>query len=501
MLWGIAARVCPECGKPFTVSERRFAARKAVFGCPACGTEYVGKGEDGLPEPREFACVGCGSRLGVDAMVVRPAAGARGRVEIEPIAWSSRGRLGFFRGWFGTVVEVWSSPASAARSIPRGAGWDDALLFGMVTWIISGVVGLWGVGGAVVLMFAVGVLVASAVGTRGGVVFGVLAALICVFVAVALVWVGLAVAGLAAHGVLRLTGRTRLGARGTMDAVGYSSAVALLSAAPCFGSYLVLIAVLTQCVFACVMLRARQGVAWWRGALAVAPVAALSLGSVLGPFVVAQRSMRTMHAGGWQPPVPLRSVGISGALRVSRALEAHRRSSRSELQHGYELVESGRLDAAMFVEEQLRHSGSGRTTLTPGIERVLKERWEAQRSTMPAHVIAHRVGQFVFTHHGIDPASQEQRLWVVVWAPSPVSVDVLGTPRRAAGVFDGSMVAVTRAGMPEEISPQSMSFQLEFQNALRAKEGLPALPDPFTVLEGSPAVAGGTGLGGGGSSP
>lgn len=490
-LWGIVARLCPECGQPFKVSERVFVPKMVVFSCPGCATRYVGTSEDGLPEPSAFACAGCSAALTVDDLVLRPADGVRGRVEIDPTPWCERKRLGHWRAWFRTVLGVWARPGTAVLGTPRDGPMFEALWFGAWTWVVASLVGIWGISALIIAGIFAGAVAASAVGSDWGLILGIVTSIGGVLVMALPFWVVLFFAGCIAHGLLRVTGDTRHGLKGTMDATGYSSAIALLSAIPCLGIYFVPVAVVVQCVFGAIMLSSRQRVAWWRSSLAVAPVVALTMLIVMAPAMLAPFASRfaprfvpNMTA---QTPA-LRLVGVS---ILWSELVRQRISGGPEVAHGVELIGTGPITAEMFVEEQLQHSGSGAGVLLPVIERELRTRWEAQRLAMPADVIAHRVGQYVFTHHGIDPNSTENDLWVVVSAPVPVSTDLLGGPNYAVpGVFDGSMIAMTRAGSPVFVDPTSAAAQLQFQNALRVKEGLPPLPDPFTILEGKPAVAG-----------
>lgn len=492
MLLGIRARVCPECGKAFRVSERRFAPRKAVFCCPGCDAGYVGTGEEGHPEPCEFACAQCGAPLTLDEMIVRRAKGARGRVEIEPIAWHARERLGFFRAWSRTAWSVWSSPIDAARSMPTRAGWLEALWFGLVTWVIASLTGLWGVIGLVLMSFGLMAL-ASGPPPGGVLVFILLMGLFGLCVTVALAWFLLALSGLVMHAALAVTGRTQHGVRGTMEVMGYASAAALLSAPPCLGAYIAPLALVLQGVFAGVMLCVRQRVACWRAVIALAPIGvAIVLIMTWGSVAPAHSLMRMSTRA--------RTGAVTSALghetlRAMWELERYERTRGGPAAHGADLMRMGYFRPEDFVGAQMRHSGMNPHRVLPAHEsQALRTRWEAQALAMPSDVVAHRVGQFVFVHHGVSAAQASLGVWEVITAPDPVSEDILGTmPNPKTGVFDGRVLVVKRGQRWwTEIAAVDVASELVAQNALRAKEGLAPIPDPFTVLEGSPAMAGGS---------
>ena len=104
------------------------------------------------------------------------------------------------------------------------------------------------------------------------------------------------------------------------------------------------------------------------------------------------------------------------------------------------------------------------------------------RSVRPADVVAHRVGDFVFTYHGMDFSASDPGLWTVIlsFAPDSSAAQVAQRAQQTywAGLLDGTVV---------EFPAADLSAELATQNALRAGEGLPALPDPATVTHVAPA--------------
>ncbi|VAX38816.1 hypothetical protein MNBD_PLANCTO03-2165, partial [hydrothermal vent metagenome] len=74
-LWKIAARQCPSCDRPFKPSDFRFRPETVRFCCPHCSQGYLGRGADGFPDPRRFACVFCDRVIDIDEMVLEVAQG------------------------------------------------------------------------------------------------------------------------------------------------------------------------------------------------------------------------------------------------------------------------------------------------------------------------------------------------------------------------------------------------------------------------------------------
>jgi hypothetical protein len=103
-------------------------------------------------------------------------------------------------------------------------------------------------------------------------------------------------------------------------------------------------------------------------------------------------------------------------------------------------------------------------------------------AALPADVVAHRVGDFVFTYHGAVLDERASRLWVVVMCPDPDNsrVPIAMTPV-TVGMSDGSL---------SHITPARLAPALNQQNQLRRDIGLPPLPDPRSVTHDAPPTAG-----------
>ncbi|MDY7107634.1 MAG: hypothetical protein SYC29_03265 [Planctomycetota bacterium] len=101
-------------------------------------------------------------------------------------------------------------------------------------------------------------------------------------------------------------------------------------------------------------------------------------------------------------------------------------------------------------------------------------------AALPEGVIAHRLGDFVFTHHGLDLAAADPDLWLVLLWPDPASNPPPATGERiCVGLADGTV---------EAIAAERFAAALARQNRLRAACGLAPLPDPAIITHDAPAV-------------
>jgi hypothetical protein len=95
--------------------------------------------------------------------------------------------------------------------------------------------------------------------------------------------------------------------------------------------------------------------------------------------------------------------------------------------------------------------------------------------------VGHRLGDFVFTHHGIDLDSPDPDLWLVIMSADPaVNTPPAPEDELAVGRADGTVQVITAA---------SFDAGLGRQNDLRAKYGLRPLPPPASVTHAKPALA------------
>lgn len=102
-------------------------------------------------------------------------------------------------------------------------------------------------------------------------------------------------------------------------------------------------------------------------------------------------------------------------------------------------------------------------------------------AALPPRTIAHRMGDYVFTYHGLDLQSPDPDLWLVIRSYDPdCNAPATSTDTLIVGQADGRVVIIKGADFPNALARQ---------NALRASLGLAPLPDPATVTHDAPAVA------------
>ncbi len=478
-LWNLPARTCPECGAPFLPSQFDFVKNSVRFMCPHCGQAYYGTGDRGHLVPPEFDCVSCRARVSMDEMVLLPTEGVgEDRTRPDRLPWAERTSRGFLRAWLSTIWMTLTRPTSlmrAARDTPTGAAWSFAI-FTLSAVVLAGTIPF--------IAFA---MLAPGPGFFG---FAFVAGTFLLLAGGAIV--ALAVWGLLAHAALRITGPTRGTIGRTYVALGFASGATVIAAIPCLGFYIAMLIVpIWWGIVAILMLAESQRVAIWRAAIAglIAPVlfyaalAALSLGAV-SAATTAMTAARTAAA-------TVQPVGMvqSATTAVVRYASAHNGRGPT---HAAELLAAGSLTRANLIATSVTGSkGSdvpiARKSLDDFFLMGPDERAaEAQAAvtSMPDGVIAHRLGDLVFTHHGIDMSNPDPRLWIVIFSPNPgaagpIRGDVIGTSF-PVGTADGRVTAV--------FLPQ-YARDLAEQNDVRAELGLAPLPDPLTVTHEKPAVA------------
>jgi hypothetical protein len=110
----------------------------------------------------------------------------------------------------------------------------------------------------------------------------------------------------------------------------------------------------------------------------------------------------------------------------------------------------------------------------PRQEEIIRSVVEA----LPDGIVAHRLGDFIFTYHGLDLAAADPKLWLLILRP-----DSKGRAAPASG--DRLWVGFVDGGV-NGIGAERFAAALVKQNALRATFDLPPIPDPATVTRESP---------------
>lgn len=485
-LWNLTARECPECGSPFAPSEEEFRPGTVRFRCPHCRQQYYGTDERGHLVPAAFTCVGCGVGITMDEMVLEPGEGqSEGSTRRHDLPWIRREVGGMWRRWWATTIGSMIRPSSLMAARNDASSLKAAWGYFMLTMGVATAGGLALMVGLMGLLWMVIALTAGSGGggtptplaTMGPMVF-LQAMVFLAAMAVLLVWV--VVWAASAHLVLRLSGPREGTIRSTFHAILYSGGTYALAAVPCLSN----VAPIWWIVSAILMLRHAQGVSGWRASLAVLALPVLTVLAFVGGYAAliamvistAQQSASAVYAV--DPKLPIVASAVQDRAAVQGGWDGR--------DHAVFLVLDGHLTPSDLV---------GTTTLTltgdaplgmgtlEDFDRAgpLERDAMVAAAALPAGVIAHRLGDFVFTYHGIDASNPPAGLWLVVLSPEP-SANALAAGALHAAVADGGGTMTYRRVRPSE---------LQDQNTIRAAHGLPALPDPATVTAGAPAISGG----------
>ncbi len=478
-LWNLKARECPECGTVFKPSDADFLVNSVQFCCPHCDQAYYGTDERGHLTPRSFECVNCHQQIDMDEMVLRPAEGMEEeQTQTDQLPWLRREKEGRLRSWFSMIGLAMTNPHRVMRSLPPESSVGQAWWFAAVTWLV-----LW-FGGVGLPFVAIGVIMAitrnrdfiepTLVGL-GMMLGGVCWSLLCI-----------AIWGLIAQGLLMVTGGSSFTIGRTYEALCYSAGCNAVLAIPCLGPYCgSWVGAIWWVVSATLMVMVGQRVSGPRASLAV--VTAPAVASLLGlagyfGWVFLMVSGR----GGF-----MNQVGAAVQMEPAAAAVADYAAGHEGRgpEHAALLVSEGLLGPAFFIGDNSVTNEAdipvGDTTLE-GLQQLPPGRRhiEVQKAidALPPDVIAHRLGDIVFTYHGIDLNSGDPDLWILILSPDPDVGNALGSEVPfSIGQVQG-MTMVTN---------DDFATLLKRQNELRATFDLPPLPDPATVTHARPATAGG----------
>jgi len=483
-LWNLKTQTCPECGAAFRPSDYQFVANSVRFCCPHCNQAYYGTGPTGHLEPDRFDCVRCGNGIAMDEMVLLPAEGLQElQTQSGSNPWLERHRRGRVKGWWATIAQSLLAPDRLARGTPQSSSLGQAWWFTIVTLVLTFAVSMIPVmcmalclplmmsrsmpsGGPSLGMFA-GMM-------AGGALFGVVAGFLFTLL-FAWLW------ALVTHLLLRISGSGHGPLRQTVQSIFYSSGTMVISVIPCVGN----LATVWWIVSAILMLRESHRVSGIRATFAVltAPVCLAVL--LVGFYAV----LLTGAIAGTATAVSVTPIRISaGAAQiVTDVLITHADTNGGRgPAHALKLVLDPGLAEGRFIAP-----ATATTIADVPVAGMTLQDFALMDSdekpdvigraaaALPDGVVAHRVGDFVFTHHGAVLDERAAGLWVVVMCPDP---DVNGPLDAVTPVFvglaDGSQLPLVRL---------TLRKMLPAQNRLRQELGLPPLPDPTTVTHGAPA--------------
>lgn len=492
-LWRLKARNCPECGTPFSPADYEFVPFSVRFRCPHCAQEYYGDGERGQLSPPEFDCVRCGQRITMAEMVVEPAAGVEEeKTQTRKVPWLERDAIGWWRAWIKTIGMAMVAPGDLVGALPKDEptfrhAWRFFFVTQLLIWLVAAVP-LWGI---------MGVQLASrATGRSGGPLGPDVVALLVLF-GVGLI--GTLAAGLifalVAHVVLILTGPREGGLGRTMTAMAYSSGANVLTAIPCLG---LSFGWIWWVASATAMLGRIQRVRMWRAVVAVVAPVAVAIVLFAGAYAwfvywaisqtsaIAARSSAAAAAAASGLPGP-----DSRSAAVAKALIARAQGSGTWPGHLGELLADGTIGDdqlagppdpwSQTTPDDIRFGGltlAAFADATP--EQRARAASNAATSIAPSDA-AYRVGDFVVCVRPNQPVVADPGIWLVISWPDP----------DATGNTEPTICFVTGDdGVPTPIFAWQFDTQLQAQNFLRSRSGLPPLPHPRDVHQPKPSPEG-----------
>lgn len=504
-LWDLPSRKCPECGTPFKPGEYEFQPGAVQFLCPHCRQCYYGTDATGHLRPRSFTCVKCNQPIEMDEMLLVPAEGwAEDETSAEKLPWLNRKKIGLVKGFFKTAWMAMTTPSRVMKLVPAREQASGRLWFAILTNFFVAVVSF--------VPFMVFPLIMFG-GFGGGVptrmfFFG---GVIAFFVAVTIVGPLIAIVmwSLATHAALRLTGRIHGTFDDTFSVFCYSAGANMASAFPCIGQYFGWI---WWIISAILMVRERHKVHGGRATLAVGmwPVLLIAVIIAIQVLFTSSTTMTgmaatTMPAGAaatWQPNAQgvMMPGGYGASMNDSpgESAEAQTEAMQSALaewaqrhndrypKHALILAvdeyvsaldftavgtptdaRNVQIDSTTTLRKFATLSTSGQAAI---LDRIIR--------AMPRDVVAHRIGDYVLTYHGIEAVENPAGLWVVIR-------HVPTTPRSSYAVY-----VATADGQIQSYSQREFLSRLQQQNALRARRNLPPLPHPDLLTLDEPVFPG-----------
>jgi hypothetical protein len=304
------------------------------------------------------------------------------------------------------------------------------------------------------------------------------------------------------HGLLKISGSTQGGLGRTMLAFFYSSGVNIIMIVPCIGPYCGGYFIwIWWMVSAILMVMEGQKVSGLRATLCVGVGPVLGVLALVGYIVLiatlvggAFRSMGTVSGGNNYAPVSEASALHSSIMAYAAA---HNGQGPT---HAIELLPDTYATAANFAMWQIGHDEASVTlpnsnTSLDAFQYLPPNRMQLMAQSIaqgqPATLVAHRMGDVVFTYHSMNLNAVDPQLWIAIIDPDPDQPN--------SGPWPGLVsMAILADGTAMPILQNSPGM-IQRQNALRAQYGLPPLPDPSTVTNALPAT--GTASGGGTDPP
>lgn len=468
-LWNLRSRDCPECGRAFLPSEYEFVADSVRFCCPECGQSYYGTGDRGHLVPESFVCVKCAHACVMDDMVLLPTEGVdEERTRVDVLPWLDREKRSLSARWFGTIGMALGSPGRLGKAIPADGASLRAAWFAFVTGLVYFMLG-----------YAVFLLPIVIMGMSvGGPIVPALARIIAVACTLPIaLFLILVLWSAATHGLLRATGSVAGSFSRTFSCLCYGSAANVLAAIPCVGGYMTPISWVWWAIASGFMLVSVHRISGWRAQLAVfvppfvvvASLSALLFISIIPSFTTAFRAASQQRNT------------IAGTMAVFSASNGLRQyalnNNGEEPDHAIQLLGSHTLmlsdlyEPGSLVRSQTEMVGGVAVADVPALSAPRLQTAIVNAIASLDASGAHRLGDMVFVYRGVNRTrngNPDPGLWTLVWAP-------LNPPPGS------TTVSVFTTIGPTKIPIADWQASLAAQNALRTAEGLPAIPDPFSV--------------------
>jgi hypothetical protein len=322
---------------------------------------------------------------------------------------------------------------------------------------------------------------------------GIMAGTMGVGVIVAMVFMlaGVAIWGGLSHCILLISGGAPAGIGRTYQAICYAfganvSAILLIF---CGGQY---VGWIWWVISATIMMKEAHRIHGGRAALATLLPPVTAVAAIISLYILLIATI--IGAAGTRAAAAAATAGATATsfdtANIAAALESWAADHNGAgPPHALMLVEGGNLEAMSF----LTFSGDleSAAPLYPGAPVRFYDYYTSFAPTqrqmardaaaaLPANVVAHRVGDFVFTWHGVDMIVGDRALWVMVLAPIDVdTVSGLPADRCTIVYVDGTTESLPLADLPAALVDQ---------NEVRAVFGLPPVPDPMTVTQERPGV-------------
>ncbi|MEM7229692.1 MAG: hypothetical protein AAF432_12845 [Planctomycetota bacterium] len=492
-LWNLTARQCPECGEAFRPSEFEFVPNSVRYCCTSCGQTYYGTDDQGHLVPPAFACVKCNAPQTMDAMVLLPASGIGDRdTQMYRLPWVERKKIGMVRAWWRTAWASLFKPSTLMRSVPSQATNGEA--WGFATYNLLLVIAVYAIliggGVAVIGIFAGGAGAPSAAGLLAGTGIGLVVAILIgmlFFYVVGGVWTA------GTHLILRWSGETRGGIGLTGQAIAYSSGTMCLALVPCIVNNF---APLWWVISACGAVKEAQNVSWMRAIIATSlmPVT-LAILFVAGYIALIWFSIAQAQAGfnpiGGNIPVSVASYEVDP---IAEALLRHADENGAFPAHAIELYADDHFAdfGGLLFSSTLTYTDDVPVAdadldvfLYAGLaeqERMIAD----AAAALPADVSAHRLGDVVFTYHGIDANTANSELWLFITSIDP---DQHGLPATGISWQEQSHFVGLVDGTVKEFPTAMLRAELIGQNVLRRSAGLAPIDRPYVVTHANPGRA------------